>query len=177
MRVSRLAGLVVAAGVFGIVSSARADPQFPPHKAGLWEGTMKMSNMMMNGQPAPSMGPAGGMVTFSCVDPASDLKLEKRMAAGEPGCSVPVWGGSGAHYTFTNTCSNGGGTTSMAGAMTYVNDEHIIIDMQMSGTGMTGTMHGDSQWSGACPDGIVPGDFGMVMGGNLQKEGNVLNMP
>jgi hypothetical protein len=166
-----VAGLVVMAG------AAKADPQFPPRKAGLWENTMTSANMMMNGQKMPGPGGPGGMVTFSCVDPASDLKLEKRMTAGEPGCAPPVFGGGGGHITFANSCARDGHTTNVTGAMTYVSDQHIVVDMQMSGTGMTGSMQMSSVWSGACPAGIVPGDYGMVMGGAFQKEGNVNNLP
>jgi hypothetical protein len=30
---------------------------------------------------------------------------------------------------------------------------------------------------GACPAGIMPGDFGMMVNGTFQKEGNVNNVP
>ncbi len=176
MRASRLAGLVVLAGVFGAMSSARADPSFPPRKAGLWENTSTMSNMMMNGQKMPGMPP--GMVSVSCVDPASDLKLMKRAAQGRGNCPPPDYAGSGGNFTINVTCAmQNGQTMTMAGTMTYVSDEHVVMDMQMSGTQMTGHMHVDSVWSGACPAGFAPGDYGMEMNGTFQKEGNVLNMP
>jgi hypothetical protein len=170
-----LAGLVIVVGVCGIVSSARADPNFPPRKAGLWETKATMSNMMMNGQKMPGMPP--GMVSVSCVDAESDLKLIQHAAQARGGCAPPVFGGGGNTFTVNVTCAVNGQTTSTAGTMTYVNDEHVVMDMQMSGTQMTGNMHLDSVWSGACPAGFAPGDYGMEMNGTFQREGNVLNMP
>jgi len=175
MGVSRLAWLVVVAGVFGIVSSARADPNFPPRKAGLWVNTATMSNMMMNGQKMPGM--PGGPLSVSCVDAESDLKLIQRASQGRAGCAPPVFGGGGDTFTINDTCAVNGQTMSTAGTMTYVSDEHVVMDMQMSGTQMTGNMHVDSVWSGACPAGFVPGDYGMEMNGTFQKEGNVNNLP
>jgi hypothetical protein len=167
----------MAALVFTV--TAQADPQFPPRKAGLWENTARMSNMMMNGQKMPEqMGGPGGMVSYSCVDPASDLKLIERAAKGQGGCPPAVFGGGGNNFTIQNTCTmQNGSTMSLAGTMTFVSDEHVLMDMQMSGTAMSGDMHMSSQWTGACPAGIVPGDFGMMVNGSFQKEGNVNNLP
>ncbi len=160
-------------------AAAHADPNFPPRKAGLWQTTMTMKNMTMNGQKMPGpMGPPGGIISASCVDPANDLKLMKRAAAGEHGCAPPVFSGGGDHYTMADSCNLPDGTQmSMNGSMTYVSDEEVTVETQMSSTKMSGDMHMDSKWVGACPAGIVPGDFGMMMNGTFHKTGNVNNVP
>jgi hypothetical protein len=172
---------VVLAPVVVVVFSgaAQADPQFPPRKAGLWENTATMSNMMMNGQKMPGpVGAPGGMVSYSCVDPASDLKLMERAGKGQGGCPPAEFGGSGDTFTIRNTCTmRNGGTMGLSGTMTFVNDEHVLMDMQMSGTQMSGNMHMNSEWTGPCPAGIVPGDYGRMVNGSFQKEGNVNNVP
>jgi len=172
-----LLACVLAAAVFPAV--AKADPRFPPRKAGLWENTATMSNMMMNGQKMPvPMGTAGDIVSYSCVDPASDLKLIERAGKAHGDCPPAVFGGGGDSFTIQNTCTmQNGGTIGLAGKMTFVDDQHVMMDMQMSGTQMSGDMHMNAQWTGPCPAGIVPGDFGMMMNGSFQKQGNVLETP
>jgi hypothetical protein len=168
---------VLAPAVFSGV--AKADPQFPPRKAGLWENTMTMSNAMMNGQKMPSaMGPPGGMVSYSCVDPASDLKLMKRGEAGQGGCPPPVFGGGGDRFTMQDTCTmQNGATLNISATMTFLNDQHVVVVSHTSGTQMSGDMNVNSVWTGSCPAGVMPGDYGMMMNGSFQKQGNVLNMP
>ncbi len=131
-------------------AAAHADPNFPPRKAGLWQNTIIMSNMTMNGQKMPSgMGPPGGIVSASCVDPASDLKLMKRAAAGEHGCAPPVFGGSGDQFTMSDSCNLPDGTQmAMNGSMTYVSDEEVTVETQISSAKMSGNMHMDSKWVG-----------------------------
>jgi hypothetical protein len=156
---------------------AQADPQFPPRKPGLWENKLSMGDMSNQSAPAGSPQMPSQMTMFSCVDPASELKLDKRMAAGEPGCTQPEWSGGGNQYTFAESCTENGATTNTTGTVTYLNDEHIVSDTSMSGTGMNRHMHADAQWAGSCPAGMAPGDFGMVMGGSFMKQGNVNNLP
>jgi hypothetical protein len=137
-----------------------------------------MSNMMMNGQKMPGAAGPTDMVNFSCVDPASDLKLIKRAAAGHGGCAPAVFGGGGSDFTMQISCTmQNGQSMNMAGTMTFINNEHVMMDMQMSGTQMSGNMQMDSVWSGPCPAGVMPGDYGTEMNGTFQKMGNVLNTP
>jgi len=158
---------------------AHADPQFPPRKAGLWENTMTMSNATMNGQKMPgTMGPPGGMVSYSCVDPASDLKLMKRGETAQGGCAPPVFAGGGDSFTMQDTCTmQNGATLNISSTMTFLDDQHVVVDAKTSGTQMSGDMHVNSAWTEACPAGVMPGDYGMMMNGSFMKQGNVLNMP
>lgn len=159
---------------------ARANTTFPPMRPGFWQGTMYM-HMNMSGQPPDTDNTP--MITYNCQNAASMAAEMQRMAGAVPGCTFDLEGGSG-HYTLATTCKNIGGqpgTLTGAGTITMQGDTGMHMVETSSGNmgsmQMSSNMTGDSKWIGACPAGVQPGDFGRMVNGAFQKEGNFLTTP
>jgi hypothetical protein len=69
----------------------------------------------------------------------------------------------------------------VSGTMNLIGETEMRMQetSSMTSAGMTGTitMSGDAKWIGQCPSGVVPGDFGTMVNGKFQKEGNFADMP
>jgi hypothetical protein len=173
-------GLVLALLFFGCAGSARAEATFPPMRPGLWE-TSTVMLMNMSGQPPDN--DTSPTVRYNCQSAASMAQSMKIMSAGLPGCTMDLEGGGG-QYTMTINCVNPGGqpgTMHSTGTMAMRGD--TAIHMTEAGSGniggmqMSSTMTADSKWVGACPSGVVPGDYGTMANGVFTKEGNTLTPP
>ena len=170
---------MASAGTLLLCGTAHASTTFPPRKPGFWETSMVMKmTMTMNGQTSSSNDPTP-MITALCSSAATDAQSEKMMTGGV--CKGLDIEQSGNVYTLSGTCADplGGpnAVATMHGTITMQGDEAFHMVSQISGPNMSGTTVGDSRWLGACPAGIVPGDFGAYQNGTFTKHGNLLQMP
>jgi hypothetical protein len=168
-----LCGALATAGA----APALADATLPHMHPGLWQTTMNMT-MDMQGQPPGAAG--APTVTYMCENDATIAAAMKQLNGALPGCSFDMGGGNGS-YTMTTNCVNPGGqpgTISGTGTMTLTGDSALHMtetsNATMQNMLMKMAMTGDSKWIGACPEGVVPGDFGTMANGAFQKEGNAL---
>ena len=104
----------------------------------------------------------------------------RALSGAMSGCTFDLEG-SGSHFTMTTKCTNpmgSPGTVTGSGTFTTHGDTdvHFVANSvsDMAKMHMTMAVTGDSKWVGACPAGIVPGDFGIMRNGVFQKLGNRL---
>jgi hypothetical protein len=159
---------------------ALASTTLPPLRPGFWQTTMLM-HMNLSGQPPDTDNTP--MVNYNCQDAASMAAAMKMMAGAIPGCTFDLEGG-GNTYTITTSCKNIAGqpgTLTGTGTITLAGDAAMHMVETSSGNigsmQMSSNMTGDSKWIGACPAGVQPGDFGKMVNGAFQKEGNTLAPP
>jgi hypothetical protein len=164
-------------GAFAIAGAAPAlaDATLPHMHPGFWETTM---NMTMDGQSPDSAGPP--RITYMCQNDATVAAAMKQMNGALPGCTFDMEGGDG-NYTMTTNCVNPAGqpgTITGSGTMTLRGDSALHMtetsDAKMQSMDMKMAMTADSKWVGACPAGVMPGDFGTMTNGAFQKQGNAL---
>jgi hypothetical protein len=160
-----------------ISPAALASTQLPPMRPGFWESSTVM-HMNVAGQPPDTDNTPD--IQYNCEDAASMATELKVMAGSLPGCTFDLEGG-GSTYTLTGNCKNPSGMTgtiTSTGTITLDGDTawHMIetssSDIQNMQTKMD--MTGDSKWIGACPSGVVPGDYGTMTNGAFTKQGNSL---
>ncbi len=158
---------------------ASASFTFPPMRPGLWVSSSVMHMNMAGEAPDTDNTPD---VRYNCMDAATMATAMKAMTDGGfmSGCVVNM-GGSGGVYTMTIACKNPDGLTgTMNGSGTFTTDGdtamHFTDHTSSSLSGMSMTMDdtGDMKWLGACPAGIVPGDYGTMKNGVFTKQGNTL---
>jgi hypothetical protein len=166
------AAILAPIGLSIFITAASANVTLPSRKPGLWETTMTMT-MTMNGQTMGGNMPP--VVRASCSSAATDAEGMKRMASGNGKCGNFDIEGSGDVYTLTGTCTSPmGGTMSTHATITRISDDEFTMQSQTTSPNMSGSMTGDSKWMGACPDGTVPGDYGVMQNGQFVKQGNFL---
>jgi hypothetical protein len=177
---SRLHRVILAAVCTAAAPAAYASVTFPPMKPGFWQNSMLM-HMNMAGQPPDTDNTPN--VTFSCMSLQTMANSMKQLTGALPGCTFDLEGGGGS-YTITTKCTNLGGqpgTMNVSGTMNLIGETEMRMQetSSMTSAGMTGTitMSGDAKWIGQCPSGVVPGDFGTMVNGKFQKEGNFADMP
>jgi len=156
-------------------SPALANATLPSLKPGFWQNTMLM-HMNMAGQPPDTDNTP--VVNYNCEDAASMAAAMKMMAGAIPGCTFDLEGGGGT-YTITTNCKNVGGqpgTLTGTGTITMAGDTamHMVESSSgnIAGMQMSSSVTGDSRWIGACPAGVTPGEFGRMVNGVFQKQGN-----
>jgi len=169
-----------AAFALAAAAPALANTTLPPLRPGFWQGTMMM-HMNMSGQPPDTDNTP--MVNYNCQDAASMAAAMKMMAGAVPGCTFDIEGG-GSTYTITTDCKNiGGQPGKLTGTGTITLQGETAMHIVESSNGNMGNMQisssmtGDSKWIGACPAGVQPGDFGKMVNGVFEKEGNSLTAP
>jgi hypothetical protein len=136
---------------------------------------MKMT-MLMNGKTMTD-NDSTPTINALCSDAATDAASEKAMTGGKL-CSDLDIEKSGGVYTLTGTCKDplggAGAVATYSGTITPHGDEAFHMVSQSSGPGMSSSMVADSKWLGACPAGVMPGDFGTMKNGTFVKHGNLL---
>jgi hypothetical protein len=166
------AAVLAPIGLAIFTTAAAANVTLPTRKPGLWETTMTMT-MTMNGQTMGNNMPP--VVRASCSSAATDAEGMKQMASGNGACGNFDIEGSGDVYTMTGTCTSPmGGTMSTHATITRISDNEFTMQSQTTSPNFSGNMTGDSKWVGACPDGIVPGDYGVMQNGQFVKQGNFI---
>ena len=133
------------------------DVQYPPRRAGLWEGSMKMADRTTE--------------TKYCVDAATDRKLmefgneKMKQMGGDNSVSVKV---DGNVVHITAVVKSGTRTATVEHTMTYTGDTritgvgHMTFDPplpQPAGKTMPGDMVIEQHWTGACLADMKPGDM------------------
>jgi Spy/CpxP family protein refolding chaperone len=160
--------------------AASASIQLPPMKPGFWQQSMLM-HMTMAGQPPDTDNTPN--VTFSCMSLQTMKNSMKQMTGALPGCTFDLEGGGGSYTLTTNCTSLGGqpGKMSGTGTLNFTGQTEMRIQetatMASAGLNATMSMSGDAKWVGQCPAGVVPGDFGKMVNGAFQKQGNFTDMP
>lgn len=172
--------MILAAACVAVAPAALADVQFPPMKPGFWQNSMVM-HMNMAGQPPDTDNSPS--VSYSCQSAQTMADAMKHMSGDLPGCDIDMEG-SGGTYTISINCTNMGGQPGKltgSGTMVFAGDDEVHIketsSAVMQGMSMKMDMVGDSKWQGQCPAGVMPGDFGRIVNGAFQKEGNYVQMP
>jgi len=181
--INRLAvrlALLAAPAVCAFACLAAAEATLPPMHPGLWQNSMVMNMQMQGDNSPPDMTPT---ISYSCEN-AYGLAEQIKMTSGMlSGCTFDLEGG-GSTFTITTDCVNPDGQKgSLKGTSTLTllgttaihltgTSSGNIANMQMNSTDVN-----DSKWVGDCPAGWVSGDFGKMVNGVLQKDGNFNNMP
>jgi hypothetical protein len=158
---------------------ASASFTFPPMRPGLWVSSSVMHMNMAGEAPDTDNTPD---VRYNCMDAATLAAAVKLMTSGGfmSGCAVDMEG-TGGVYTMTIACKNPDGMTgTINGNGTFTTDgdtamhftDHTTSNLQ--NMNMTADDTGDMKWLGACPAGIVPGDYGTMKNGVFTKQGNSL---
>ncbi|MDE2006635.1 MAG: DUF3617 family protein [Rhodospirillales bacterium] len=177
-KVLRRAALLAPLAIAAPIGLASASATFPPMRPGLWMSSMVM-HMTVTGHPADKDNTP--MVRYACHNAASMAAAMKLLSGAMKGCTFDLEG-SGSNYTMTTKCTNpmgAPGTVTGNGTITTHGDtgvhfvENTVSDMRHMHMTMAAT--GDSKWVGACPAGIVPGDYGVMHNGVFQKQGNHLS--
>jgi hypothetical protein len=176
----RLSACAVLAcvGLLGFSATAQANATFPPRKPGFWITTMTM-DMKMQGYPQAAGAANAPIVNALCTDPATDAASLKKMEELKPGCTFSLTQ-DGNVYTMDNSCPDpmgGTGTMVTHGTITFISDSEIVSQSTTVSPHMSATEKSDAKWSGACPAGVVPGDFGHITNGKFVKLINVLAAP
>jgi|GEM_PF-902329 hypothetical protein len=175
------AAALVSAGTALFCATAQASATFPPRKPGLWQTTMVMHmKMLMNGQTINDNSDTP-IINELCSNAATDAQSMKMLTGGSSHCGPMDIEKTGGVYTITGSCPDPlggkGGVITFNGTITPQGDTAYHMVSQSTGTGMSSSMVADSKWLGACPAGMVPGDFGTVTNGKFVKRGNLLNPP
>jgi hypothetical protein len=174
----RRAVLLAPLAVSAAAPIAAASVNFPPMRAGFWVSTMVM-HINMTGQPPDTDNTP--TIRYNCLNDATMAASMKALSGIMPGCVTDLEGG-GVTYTMTTKCTNPEGLTgSMDASGTFTTDSDTAIHFvetssgDLSGMKMTSDASGDYKWTGACPAGVVPGDYGSMVNGVFKKDGNTLS--
>ncbi|EKM98626.1 DUF3617 family protein [Acidocella sp. MX-AZ02] len=154
-------GLVVAFCLGGLAQAA----ELPSRAAGLWQSTTNVT-----GPGGAPMANAQGVVTLTCVDPATDRKF---LLSGQSRCSQLSITGAGAAYTISGTCVQPAGTVKIHETLTYDSNKSVQLKADFSTSSGEMSMVSDLQWQGPCPAGMAPGDEGSMRDGVFVKAGNI----
>jgi hypothetical protein len=143
---------------------ARAD-DLPARRAGWWElHTVTQGARVQE------------MVHHVCLDHDTDGLLNKMgMARGNEACKTFQVRVSGSRVTIHAVCPFGGSQLTSDAVVTYQGDSayrtesHGTFSPSFMGRTTTESTQ-EGHWTGACPDGIRPGDMTMRLGGASGRE-------
>ncbi len=169
--------LLASAGAALLCGAVQASTVFPPRKAGLWQSSMVMKmTMKMNGQTMAD-NDATPTISVLCSDAATDALSQKELTGGKMCSGFDIEKSDGI-YTINGKCQDpvggAGATITVTGTLTAQGDEAFHMQSQGVGPNMSSSTVVDAKWLGACPAGMVPGDFGVMRNGAFVKHGNLL---
>jgi hypothetical protein len=137
------------------VTAWAQDVQYPPRRAGLWEGTVKLGERVV--------------ASKYCVDAATDRQLmemgNQKLRENGGKISVKV---EGNVVHISGVSKAGDRTMTMEQTMTFNGDSqitgvgHMSFDPPMpaaAAKAMPGDMAIEQHWSGVCPADMKPGDM------------------
>jgi hypothetical protein len=139
----------------------------PARQPGLWQSTTTVTDS--KGTPLPH---AAGIVTVSCVDPATDLKF---FFSGTSQCTSVHVDGADPTYVITGNCKDEfGKPVKINESLTYASLQSVALTAIIASP--NGPLHVTSQlaYQGDCLPGMQPGDEGDIENGAFSKADNVL---
>ena len=142
MKMPRLLGVM---SFTCIVAAAHAG-DYPNIKAGLWTTTTTMSDA--------KRPPQTGTMCNSTAVMQSVIDAHKK--ADQP-CKIVSLSHSGSVYTEQTECTVGGQVRKSTSVTTFTGETSVHTEIHQADG--TVTVTSDSKYLGACPAGMVPGDF------------------
>ena len=142
MKMPLLLGLLSAACVAGAADAG----DYPDIKPGLWSTTTVMSDA--------KRPPQTGTLCNSTAVMQSVIDAQKK--SDQP-CKITSLTHSGSVYTQQTECSIGGQVRKSTSVTTFKGDTAVHTEIHQADGAVTITS--DSKYVGACPAGMVPGDF------------------
>jgi len=137
----------------------------PARAPGLWQSTTTVTGA--DGKPLPH---ADGIITVSCVDPATDIKF---FLSNESACTSFAITGAGSTYQISGTCTQTGKPVSINETLNYVSPQQVTLTAKLDAPSGPVTVTSQLQWQGDCLSGMVPGDEGSIVGGAFSKVDNI----
>ena len=142
MRIALLLGLVSSA----CMAAAAHAGDYPDIRQGLWSTTTIMSDA--------KRPPQTGTLCNSTAVMQSVIDAQKK--SGQP-CKIMSLSHSGSVYTQQTECSIAGQVRKSTSVTTFKGDTAVHTEIHQADGAVTVTS--DSKYLGACPAGMVPGDF------------------
>jgi hypothetical protein len=138
--------------LFGVLSCAAGAAavqagDYPNIKEGLWSTTTTMSDA--------KHPPQSGTMCNSTAVMQSIIDAHKK--ANDQPCKITSMSHSGAVYTEQTECNIGGQVRKSTSVTTFTGDTLVHTEIHQADGAVTVTS--DSKYVGACPAGMVPGDF------------------
>jgi hypothetical protein len=157
-------------------AGASASATLPSLRPGFWQSS---SVMLVNMQGQPPDTDSTPTIRYNCFDTATMEKSMKLLTSGGmANCKTDIEG-AGNTYTMTVSCpspTGGAGTIKTNGTMVFDGNTsfHTVTTGSSNIPSMQMTIHAvdDAKWLGACPAGVVPGDYGTMTNGVFAKTGN-----
>jgi hypothetical protein len=128
------------------IAAAAQAADYPNIKAGLWSTTTVMSDAKRPPQ-------TGTMCNNTAV---MQSVIDKHKKTDQP-CKITSMSHSGSVYTEQTECNVGGQVRKSTSVTTFTGD--TLVHTEIHQTDGSVTVTSDSKYVGACPAGMVPGDF------------------
>jgi hypothetical protein len=161
----RFASPIVFAAFWLAAAAPALAANLPARAPGLWQSTTTVTGA--DGKPLPH---AAGIVTVSCVDPATDIKF---FLSNESACSSFSITGSGNTYRINGTCNQLGQAVKIDETLTYASPQSVTLTAKLVTPSGPETVTSQLQWQGNCLAGMQPGDEGSIAAGAFSKVDNI----
>ncbi len=149
--------------VFGTTLALGAT--LPARAPGLWRSVTTV--LGPDGKPLPNVS---DILTFSCVDPATDHRF---FVSGARACSSFAITGAGSHYSITGSCTQQGKPVHIQESLVYASAHSVTLRALLQTSIGPMQVTSQLQWQGECPAGVLPGDEGSMAGGVFHKTDNI----
>jgi hypothetical protein len=142
MKMSLLPGLLC----FGCIAALAQAGDYPTIKAGLWSTTTTIGDA--------KRPPQVGTMCNSTAVMQSVIDSHKK---GDQPCKIINMSHTGSVYTEQTECTFGGQVRKSTSVTTFTGDTLVHTEIHHADGSVT--VISDSKYIGACPAGMVPGDF------------------
>jgi hypothetical protein len=143
MKIPLLLGIMSCAGIAAVAQAG----DYPNIKEGLWSTTTTMGDAKRPPQ-------TGNMCNSTAV---MQSVIDAHKKATDQPCKITSLTHSGAVYTEQTECNFGGQVRKSTSVTTFTGDTAVHTEIHQADG--TVTVTSDSKYLGACPTGMVAGDF------------------